>query len=129
MVGTQVENLAPRREGKFITLRHETCMNLLKMAFEQRLVLVKGPPRSGKTSLLQLTADLAMHVEGVRRVFVFSAAAVSEAYTFETAWYKETGVDWTSACTPRYTKMYYLVCYPQNITYHPNVVLALVFVL
>ncbi|KAG5183880.1 hypothetical protein JKP88DRAFT_315836 [Tribonema minus] len=49
--GVPSEGISARR---IITKREKTCNDLLELVMHQGYVLIKGPPQSGKTSLLQL---------------------------------------------------------------------------
>ena len=67
----------------FFTRRAQTCQQLTRMLQQNGLVMVRGPPRSGKTSLCQLMAITARHSSIFQQVFYVNCAAVSSVTSFQ----------------------------------------------
>ena len=58
IAGSPYEGLNARR-ATYHTPRRETCYTILDLVAEQGVVLMKAPPHSGKTALLQLLEQAA----------------------------------------------------------------------
>ena len=58
IVGSPYEGLSARR-STYHTPRRETCSAILDLVVQQGVLLIKAPPHSGKTALLQLLQQAA----------------------------------------------------------------------
>lgn len=81
----------------FFTRRAQTCQQVVRMLQQDSLVMVRGPPHSGKTSLCQLMAITARHSSIFQQVFYVSCAAVSSATAFQSRFQRRCGVTFDKA--------------------------------
>ena len=81
----------------FFTRRAQTCQQLTRMLQQNGLVMVRGPPRSGKTSLCQLMAITARHSSIFQQVFYVNCAAVSSVTSFQSQFQRRCGVTFDKA--------------------------------
>ncbi len=96
-LGCRDEGVVSRMLVGFFTRRAETCQQVVRMLQQNGLVMVRGPPRSGKTSLCQLMAITARHSNDFQQVFQFNCSAVSSATLFHTLFQRSCGVTFDEA--------------------------------
>ncbi len=81
----------------YFTRRTETCRQVLSMLQEKGLVMMRAPPRSGKTSLCQLVAFMAKASNMFQQVFYLSCAAVDHDVSFSNQFHRKCGVTFDEA--------------------------------
>ena len=96
-LGARDEGVVRRVSVGFFTRRAKTCQQVVRMLQHEGLVMVHGPPRSGKTSLCQLMAITARHSNIFQQVFYLNCAAVSGATSFERQFQRSCGVTFDEA--------------------------------
>jgi replication-associated recombination protein RarA len=96
-LGDRDEGVVSRMSVGFFTRRAQTCQQLTRMLQQNGLVMVHGPPRSGKTSLCQLMAITARHSSIFQQVFYVNCAAVSSATSFQSQFQRRCGVTFDKA--------------------------------
>lgn len=81
--------------------RTEMCHSILILALDRNCLMIRAPPYSGKTSILQRLQHSAEHeVPQFGQVYYFNAALVTESMHFEEAWSHQLGISWGEACSP-----------------------------
>ena len=80
-----------------LTRRTETCRQVLSKLQEKGLVMMRAPPRSGKTSLCQLVAFMAKASNMFQRVFYLSCVAVDDDASFQILFCSMCGVTFDDA--------------------------------
>ena len=70
------------RMASGLTRRTETCRQVLSKLQEKGLVMMRAPPRTGKTSLCQLVAFMAKASNMFQQVLYLSCAAVDHDVSF-----------------------------------------------
>ncbi len=81
----------------YFTRRTETCKQVLDMLQEKGLVMIRAPPRSGKTSLCQLVTIMARASSMFQQVYYFSCAAVDNEESFQIQFRSMCGVTFNEA--------------------------------
>ena len=81
----------------YFTRRTETCRQVLTMLQEYGLVMMRAPPRSGKTSLCQLVTIMARASSMFQQVFYFSCPAVNTDESFQIRFRSVCGVTFDEA--------------------------------
>ncbi|KAL3156170.1 hypothetical protein ABBQ32_012458 [Trebouxia sp. C0010 RCD-2024] len=84
----------------YFTRRTETCKQVLNMLQEKGLVMMRAPPRSGKTSLCQLVALRARASNMLQQVVYISCAAVSIGVSFSEQFHRICDVTFDEAAKP-----------------------------
>ena len=84
-------------ESGYFTRRTETCRQVLSKLQEKGLVMMRAPPRSGKTSLCQLVAFMAKASNMFQQVFYLSCAAVDHDVSFQILFRSMCGVTFVDA--------------------------------
>ena len=96
-LGDRDEGVVSRVSVGFFTRRARTCQQVVRMLQQEGLVMVRGPPRSGKTSLCQLMAITARHSNIFQQVFHFNCTAVSSAASCQSLFQRDCGVTFDEA--------------------------------
>ena len=96
-LGDRDEGVVSRMASGYFTNRTETCRQVLSMLQEKGLVMMRAPPRSGKTSLCQLVAIMAKRSNMFQQVFYLSCAAVNDDVSFQTQFRTMCGVTFHDA--------------------------------
>ncbi len=96
-LGDRDEGVVSRMAAGYFTRRTETCRQVLSMLQEKGLVMMRAPPRSGKTSLCQLVALTAKASSIFQQVFYFSCAAVNNDASFSNHFHSKCGVKFDEA--------------------------------
>ncbi len=81
----------------YFTRRAETCRQVLSMLQDYGLVMIRAPPRSGKTSLCQLVTIMARASSMFQQVYYFSCAAVNNDESFQIQFRSMCGVTFNEA--------------------------------
>ncbi len=81
----------------YFTRRIETCRQVLSMLQDYGLVMIRAPPRSGKTSLCQLVTIMARASSMFQQVYYFSCAAVNNDESFQIQFRSMCGVTFNEA--------------------------------
>jgi predicted AAA+ superfamily ATPase len=68
-----------------ISHRSKTCTKILQLLFQNHIVLVKGPPFSGKTSLAQLIYKL-VYQDPKITIYFCTLASADNTFNFESFW-------------------------------------------
>ena len=96
-LGDRDEGVVRRMATGYFTSRTETCRQVLSMLHKKGLVMMRAPPRSGKTSLCQLVAIMARASSMVQQVHHFSCAAVNNEKSFQVQFHSRCGVTFDEA--------------------------------
>ena len=96
-LGCRDEGIVKRMASGYFTSRTETCTQVLNMLEEKGVVMIRGPPRSGKTSLCQLVTHMAKHSSMFQQVLHLSCAAVSNPASFAIQFQNRCGVTFEEA--------------------------------
>jgi hypothetical protein len=103
LIGSVAEGMNARM-GSYCTMRMRTALKICELVDKYGALLIRAPPGSGKTSLLQLVAQV-IYPEIFENVYYISLADLGSGNkTFEELW-NEThpGVDLTNVCSlPKY---------------------------
>ena len=81
--GARNEGVVSRLQTGYLTRRIETCKQVLSMLQEHGLVMMRAPPRSGKTSLCQLVTMMARNSSMFQQLFYFSCPAIKTDGSFQ----------------------------------------------
>nr|CAG8515135.1 10672_t:CDS:10 [Entrophospora candida] len=81
-------------DTSFITLRNKTVTGLVEMIRQNRVVQVRGPPYSGKTSLAQATEIYIRKKYPKTQVIFITFATANEDYEFEKYIKEKSGKSW-----------------------------------
>ncbi|CAJ0759979.1 6881_t:CDS:2, partial [Entrophospora sp. SA101] len=81
-------------DTSFIILRNKTVTGLVEMIRQTRVVQVRGPPYSGKTSLAQATEIYIRKKYPKTQVIFITFAAANEDYEFEKYIKEKSGKSW-----------------------------------
>lgn len=96
-LGGRGEGVVSRMETGYFTRRAETCSQVLDMLQEKGLVMMRAPPRSGKTSLCQLVTMTARQSSMFQQAYYFSCAAVNNDESFQIQFRSMCGVTFDEA--------------------------------
>jgi len=96
-LGGRGEGVVSRMATGYFTRRTETCRQVLSMLQEKGLLMMRAPPRSGKTSLCQLVAIMARASSMFQQVHYFSCAAVNNDESFQIQFRSMCGITFDEA--------------------------------
>ena len=96
-LGSRGEGVVSRVSVGYFTRRAKTCKQVVRMLQQERLVMIRGPPRSGKTSLCRLVALTAKDSSIFQQVFYFNCAAVYSDTGFQCQFQQLCGVTFDEA--------------------------------
>ena len=86
------EGVVSRMATGYFTRRTATCRQVLSILQKHGLVMMRDPPRSGKTSLCQLVTIMARASSMFQQVFYFSCPAINTDESFQIQFCSMCGV-------------------------------------
>ena len=96
-LGDRDEGVMSRVSAGYFSERKDICQQVLSMLQEEGLVMMRAPPRSGKTSLCQLVVLMARESSVFQQVFYVTCAAVNNDTSFSHQFHSMCGVTFEEA--------------------------------
>lgn len=92
-IGSPWEGIGYRLDSGECSRREGTVRDLCSLILAHGAVLIRAPPQTGKTSLLDLVQLNPVSVQAFKKVYRISLARLTESFTFDDIWRSDIGKD------------------------------------